>query len=62
MPKLYEGRTDYFQPSFEALVRAQVGHTLYTNLAYGILFQAIISGTLCFEVLIKLQVQYQTQI
>ncbi|XP_064601578.1 LOW QUALITY PROTEIN: bridging integrator 3-like [Liolophura sinensis] len=26
MPKLYEARTDYFQPSFEALVRSQVSY------------------------------------
>lgn len=25
MPKFYQSRIDYFQPSFEALIRAQVG-------------------------------------
>ena len=24
MPRLYEGRTDYFQPSFQALIKSQV--------------------------------------
>ena len=24
MPKLYEGRIDYFQPSFQALINSQV--------------------------------------
>ena len=29
MPKFYQSRIDYFQPSFEALIRAQVsGHSL----------------------------------
>jgi hypothetical protein len=29
MPKLYDGRIDYFQPSFKALIHAQVSMTLH---------------------------------
>ena len=26
MPKLYSGRIDYFEPSFQALIKSQVNH------------------------------------
>ena len=30
MPKFYSSRSDYFTPSFEALLRAQVGPTAHS--------------------------------
>lgn len=38
MPKLYEGRIDYFQPSFQALIKSQVkyytdSHAVYSELS-----------------------------
>ena len=31
MPKLYEGRIDYFQPSFQALIKSQVSRPDQSN-------------------------------